>query len=48
MVNFYPLDLFDAVEVRWAPNDSSIIVWDSCINYRLLAFNLSIGLAKKY
>lgn len=48
IVNVYSLDLFDAVEVKWAPNDSNLIVWDNCVNYKLLVFSHATGLVKKY
>lgn len=48
MVNSFQLDLFDAVEVRWAPNNSYLVVWDNCINYRLQVFCHSKGQILKY
>ena len=48
IVNSFQLDLFDAVEVRWAPNDAVIAVWDNCVNYRMLIFCHANGMIKKY
>lgn len=48
MVNTYPLDLFDAIEVKWSPNDAYITVWDNCINYRLVTFGHLSGLVFRY
>lgn len=48
MLNTYPLDLFDAVEVKWSPNDAYITVWDNCINYRLLSFSHLSGIVFRY
>ena len=48
MVNSFQLDLFDAVEVRWAPNNSYLVVWDNCINYRLQVLCHAKGQVLKY
>lgn len=48
MVNTHPLDLFDAVEVKWSPNNAYLTVWDNSINYRLIVFSHMYGQVLRY
>jgi WD40 repeat protein len=48
IVNTFALDLFDAVEVKWSPNNAYLVVWDNCINYRLIVFSHMRGQVLKY
>ena len=48
MVNNFQLELFDACEVRWSPNNGIICVWDNCINYRMLVYCHTRGLVFRY
>jgi len=48
LVNHFQLDSVDLNDLRWAPDDSAIVVWDNCIDYRLMVYCPAQGLIAKH
>lgn len=48
MQNCIAVDTFDAVEIRWAPNDYYIIVCDSSLNYKFCVVCPFNGIVHRY
>ena len=39
VVNHFLVETFDLENIMWAPNDTAIIVWDTCLTYELLVYS---------
>lgn len=38
LVNYFQTGTFDLADLIWSPNDNFILVWDTCLAYRVVAY----------
>lgn len=38
LVNYFHASTFDLADIVWSPSDNFILVWDTCLAYRLVAY----------
>ena len=38
LVNYFQASTFDLSDIKWAPYDNFLLVWDTCLAYRLVAY----------
>lgn len=39
LVNHFPVDLYDLYDLQWSKDNTSIIVWDNCINCKISIYS---------
>lgn len=41
LIHHFPIDTFDAIDLMWSKDNTSLIIWDSPVEYKLLVYSIT-------